>query len=449
MLMCIVCIIMPRSFLMKNYFRRSDSKEEEIKEKETKNEIVQSSQLDLLSYPAEYLEYAASLLALSKSNWLQWDYELEKSYWFDTSTKIQNAESNLPNTNEKNDFDFEIQNKELIPNEEKSTLTDLSENIASNIACNQFLVHSENSNSTIKKELLNDTTNQFITLETSTIQTSPTVTYSSEKSSPSEKESPSELSTTSSLESTLDNSSAWEDNLDEKLKQMLGEDMEVVTRNIRQFLDNNRILVDEIAIETGLGKDSIKSFMDLEVDIGEENKKEFYKWYLIKVLRPTNENRGDESYTCYKCGKIFTYKSYLERHIKYVCPDSSGRTWKCSFCGKAFQYPCYLRRHIRSHTGESPYKCDKCDRAFVRSTDLQRHIRNHTGEKPYCCKQCSRAFARSTDLKRHMRTHTGEKPYKCWQCGKSFSQSGSLQTHLHTHNKEITASKNKKVKQGA
>ena len=61
----------------------------------------------------------------------------------------------------------------------------------------------------------------------------------------------------------------------------------------------------------------------------------------------------DESYTCYKCGKIFAYESYLERHVKYVCPDKTGRTWKCSYCSKAFQYPCYLRRHMRSHTGKS------------------------------------------------------------------------------------------------
>lgn len=61
----------------------------------------------------------------------------------------------------------------------------------------------------------------------------------------------------------------------------------------------------------------------------------------------------EKSFTCYKCGKIFAYESYLERHIKYVCPDNTGRTWKCSYCGKAFQYPCYLKRHIRSHTGMS------------------------------------------------------------------------------------------------
>lgn len=232
------------------------------------------------------------------------------------------------------------------------------------------------------------------------------------------------------------------ENLEERLQQMLSEDEIVITKNICQFLENNGMGFHDIAEETGLSKEEVQGYIELTKNFTSDNKRELYSWYLSKILRPSKS--ADESYTCYKCGKIFTYKSYLERHIKYVCPDSTGRTWKCTFCGKAFQYPCYLRRHIRSHTGESPYKCDQCDRAFVRSTDLQRHIRNHTGEKPYRCSQCSRAFARSTDLKRHMRTHTGEKPYKCWQCGKSFSQSGSLQTHLHTHNKEASSNRNMK-----
>lgn len=226
------------------------------------------------------------------------------------------------------------------------------------------------------------------------------------------------------------------DNIEDKLHHMLKENPEIVKKNIKQFLENNRILTNEIANETGLTEECINIYIDGKENFNENQTKDFYKWYLWKILRPPNGSADDKSFTCYKCGKIFAYQSYLERHIKYVCPDNTGRTWKCSYCGKAFQYPCYLRRHVRSHTGESPYKCDQCDRAFVRSTDLQRHIRNHTGEKPYKCTECNRAFARSTDLKRHMRTHTGEKPYKCWQCGKTFSQSGSLQTHLHTHNKE-------------
>ena len=68
------------------------------------------------------------------------------------------------------------------------------------------------------------------------------------------------------------------------------EDLEVVTRNIRQFLDNNQIAVEEIAIETGLSKDDIEAFMEYGSSLSGENQRELYKWYLTKVLRPPNEN---------------------------------------------------------------------------------------------------------------------------------------------------------------
>jgi len=222
--------------------------------------------------------------------------------------------------------------------------------------------------------------------------------------------------------------------LDDELEKMLQGKEEIIGREIRDFMENNKALENELVEETGVTEPELMKYLKESVHLKEDKRKNLFRWYLEKKL--SRMESDDESYTCYKCGKIFAYESYLERHVKYVCPDKTGRTWKCSYCSKAFQYPCYLRRHMRSHTGESPYKCTQCSRAFVRSTDLQRHLRNHTGEKPYKCQECSRAFARSTDLKRHMRTHTGEKPYKCWQCSKAFSQSGSLQTHLHTHFKE-------------
>ncbi|XP_078378865.1 uncharacterized protein LOC144662007 [Oculina patagonica] len=222
--------------------------------------------------------------------------------------------------------------------------------------------------------------------------------------------------------------------LEEELEKMLQGKEEIIGREIREFMENNKALEKELIEETGVSETEITKYLQESVHLKEDKRTKLFRWYLEKKLSRVESD--DESYTCYKCGKIFAYESYLERHVKYVCPDKTGRTWKCSYCSKAFQYPCYLRRHMRSHTGESPYKCTQCSRAFVRSTDLQRHLRNHTGEKPYKCQECSRAFARSTDLKRHMRTHTGEKPYKCWQCSKAFSQSGSLQTHLHTHYKE-------------
>lgn len=376
---------MPRSFLLKNYYPRNDI--EDI-------QAAAANLLDLASSAPAPKERSVSDV-FQCTDLLKWNYEYEKSYWFDTG-----ALSGL-----QTQTDGQLS---------RDGCSSSGNSHCSDSSPKDFVVPRENETFSIKNFM--HTTIKPVSDDTDKESETDTQQINNKN-----KENGDQLSLL--FEKTLENTE----------------------RTIRQFFENNRMSVENISDETGLDRLDLQNFIDGVSDLPSDEKMELYRWYLTKTQKKTvDEGSSDESYACHKCGKIFTYKSYLERHIKYVCPDSTGRTWKCSYCGKAFQYPCYLRRHVRSHTGESPYKCDKCDRAFVRSTDLQRHIRNHTGEKPYQCSQCSRAFARSTDLKRHMRTHTGEKPYKCWQCGKSFSQSGSLQTHIHTHAKDNLFTKTKK-----
>ena len=87
--------------------------------------------------------------------------------------------------------------------------------------------------------------------------------------------------------------------------------MEVVAKNIRQFLDNNRIVLDDIAVETGLEKEGIQAFMEFRSEFTTENKRDFYRWYLAKILRPPNEN----------C-KSFTNLSFLNETARLLCDIS-------------------------------------------------------------------------------------------------------------------------------
>ena len=59
-------------------------------------------------------------------------------------------------------------------------------------------------------------------------------------------------------------------------------------KNVKQFLENNRILAREIAVETGLSQDDINAYMEGNSNFDDEKRKEFYKWYLTKILRPPN-----------------------------------------------------------------------------------------------------------------------------------------------------------------
>ncbi|XP_030002820.1 zinc finger and SCAN domain-containing protein 21-like isoform X2 [Sphaeramia orbicularis] len=123
--------------------------------------------------------------------------------------------------------------------------------------------------------------------------------------------------------------------------------------------------------------------------------------------------------------------------IKLVKTDNGlstkERPFPCSCCGKRFSQKGNLSRHMRYHTGEKPFTCSVCTKSFHVKEHLNRHMRVHTGEKPFTCNICGKCSAAKGDLTKHMRVHTREKPYICSVCGKSFAETGHLKRHMKLH----------------
>ncbi|KAJ8000137.1 hypothetical protein DPEC_G00201720 [Dallia pectoralis] len=160
-----------------------------------------------------------------------------------------------------------------------------------------------------------------------------------------------------------------------------------------------------------------------------------------------------KSHCCYDCGKTFTLKTDLQRHVTLArerpieCPYNS--TWKqkapvplslcgksCCVCRKTFKSNEHLSQHMRVHSRERPFSCEDCGKSFHSKGQLSVHAQTHKGEKRFSCGYCTKRFYQKGNLTQHLRTHTGEKPFSCGECGNKFNRRTHLNRHILTHTGE-------------
>lgn len=136
---------------------------------------------------------------------------------------------------------------------------------------------------------------------------------------------------------------------------------------------------------------------------------------------------------CNFCPKSFKSHVNLERHLFTL--HSATNDFPCNSCNATCPSYEILQQHMEMHTAYKPFSCKTCGKDFTRKYHLERHL-HHTGcdkktpKLQLPCKVCNRMFTRMDNLREHLRAHIGQptrrKDYKCTFCEKMFYGSSLL-----------------------
>lgn len=109
--------------------------------------------------------------------------------------------------------------------------------------------------------------------------------------------------------------------------------------------------------------------------------------------------------------------------------NDSGNSWRhqCPKCPRGFLHLENYLRHLKMH---KLFLCLQCGKTFTQKKNLNRHIRGHMGIRPFQCMVCLKTFTAKSTLQDHLNIHSGDRPYKCHCCDMDFKHKSALKKHL-------------------
>jgi KRAB domain-containing zinc finger protein len=129
-------------------------------------------------------------------------------------------------------------------------------------------------------------------------------------------------------------------------------------------------------------------------------------FFYLKRHRSTHSDVKD--YTCEHCGKGFTGKYLLRKHIRST--HEKGRAYNCDICQFVTYYAHMLKRHKETiHVKSVKYECDQCNYFSRQKEGLDTHINVvHKKLVRYKCEHCEKQFYWKRDKMRHMEKNHSE-----------------------------------------
>lgn len=98
------------------------------------------------------------------------------------------------------------------------------------------------------------------------------------------------------------------------------------------------------------------------------------------VAVPTTDHQLSKSHSCSVCGKQYSDRRSLQRHMKNH--SSEERQEQCPLCNESFTSRMAMKAHQRqAHKEKSPLQCQECSRQFDRRSHFLYHVIIHFLEK--------------------------------------------------------------------
>ena len=129
---------------------------------------------------------------------------------------------------------------------------------------------------------------------------------------------------------------------------------------------------------------------------------------------------------------------------------ASGKSYNCQRCEKKFKRVHSIVQHVHQKHRENNFKCDKCGRMFSFKSNLEPHmklcdgvkkvkqklkdfeycvIENDNSDKQYQCNKCEQKFKTANTIRQHIFNMHKEKKFRCEICDKRFPFNFILNTH--------------------
>jgi len=139
----------------------------------------------------------------------------------------------------------------------------------------------------------------------------------------------------------------------------------------------------------------------------------------------------ENGWSCKHCGKIFTLKGVLKRHVEI---HTEGLVIICDICNESFKTRNLLKNHkYRTHRTNIVSPIATLNEEALQVID-ELMLQDANG---WSCKHCGKGFEKKNDLKRHVEIHTDGLAFICNICYDSFKNRNLLRNHKYrTHKKD-------------